>query len=151
MDFGRAAALAIAIFGGTIFGTWAGPYLTGRAQAMGKAAIPQSSPASSQSAARDEIPSEIVTPERQKRLKPLLKRQSDFKTAASGFRDIEEFAAALHASKNIRVPFLTIKQQMVEEGRTLADAIRIVKPGANALLEADLARSEARSDLATGK
>jgi hypothetical protein len=39
----------------------------------------------------------------------------------------------------------------VNEGKTLADAIQTVKPTANTSLEADLARSEARADLAAIK
>jgi len=61
--------------------------------------------------------------------------------------DLEDFAATVHASRNIRVPFTLLKHEVVDEGKTLADAIQTVKPTANTSLEADLARSEARADL----
>ena len=63
------------------------------------------------------------------------------------FRPTEDFAATLHASRNIRVPFTALKHQVVDERQTLATAIHAVKPTADASLEADLARSEARADL----
>jgi hypothetical protein len=70
---------------------------------------------------------------------------------SEGFRNAEDFAATVHASKNTRVPFMVLKHEVVYEGKTLVAAIRAVKPAADASLEADLARSEARSDLATLK
>jgi hypothetical protein len=66
---------------------------------------------------------------------------------AEGFQTAEDFAATVHASRNIRVPFTALKHQVVDERQTLATAIHAVKPTANASLEADLARSEARADL----
>ena len=66
---------------------------------------------------------------------------------AEGFQTVEDFAATAHASRNIRVPFTALKHRVVYERQTLATAIHAVKPAANASLEADLARSEARADL----
>ncbi len=68
-------------------------------------------------------------------------------SVAEGFQTAEDFAATVHASRNIRVPFTALKHQVVDERQTLATAIHAVKPTANASLEADLARSEARADL----
>lgn len=68
-----------------------------------------------------------------------------------GFQSAEDFAAAVHASRNVRVPFTDLKHQIVDEGNSLPAAIHAVKPTANASLEADLARSEARADLAAIK
>ena len=68
-------------------------------------------------------------------------------SVAEGFQTAEDFAATLHASRNIRVPFTALKHQLVDERQTLATAIHAVKPAADASLEADLARSEARADL----
>lgn len=83
-----------------------------------------------------------------KRLGSLLNEpgQTDERVAA-GFQTIEDFAAAVHASRNIKVPFAALKHRIVDEGRSLPAAIQSVKPTANASLEADLARSEARADL----
>jgi len=82
-----------------------------------------------------------------RRLDPLLNERVNLDTVATGFESAEDFAATVHASKNIRVPFTLLKHEVVDEGKTLADAIQTVKPTANTSLEADLARSEARADL----
>ena len=86
-----------------------------------------------------------------RRLNPLLNERVNLETVATGFQTAEDFAAAVHASRNIRVPFTVLKHQVVDEGKTLAAAIQTVKPTADASLEADLARSEARADLAVTK
>jgi hypothetical protein len=86
-------------------------------------------------------PRQLVKP-----LKSFLNDDSPFETASTGFQSAEDFAAALHAARNTRVPFAILKRQLVDERRTLAEAIAAVKPGANATLEADLARSEAKAD-----
>jgi hypothetical protein len=82
-----------------------------------------------------------------KHLKPFTNDGVANETMAEGFQTVEDFAATVHASRNVRVPFTTLKHQVVEERQTLAAAIHTVKPTANASLEADLARSEARADL----
>ena len=82
-----------------------------------------------------------------RRLNPLLNERVNLDTVATGFQTSEDFAATVHASRNIRVPFTLLKHEVVDEGKTLADAIQTVKPTANTSLEADLARSEARADL----
>jgi hypothetical protein len=82
-----------------------------------------------------------------RRLDPLLNERVNLDTVAAGFESAEDFAATVHASKNIRVPFTLLKHEVVDEGKTLAEAIQTVKPTANTSLEADLARSEARADL----
>jgi hypothetical protein len=165
MVSGKAAVLAAAIVGGAVFGAWLGPYRSNSAQAVSeRTALMISRPAISSTPVILAIdpatdgqgdPAGAVTfksmPELQKRLKPLLNRNTDIEAAAAGFRDVEGFAAALHASKNIRMPFAALKHQIVDEGKPLAAAIRVVKPTADASLEADLARSEARSDLAALK
>ena len=82
-----------------------------------------------------------------RRLDPLLNERVNLDSVATGFESAEDFEATVHASKNIRVPFTLLKHEVVDEGKTLADAIQTVKPTANTSLEADLARSEARADL----
>src|SRR4029079_8787414 len=82
-----------------------------------------------------------------RRLNPLLNERVNLDTVAAGFQTTEDFAATVHASRNIRVPFTLLKHEVVDEGKTLADAIQTVNPTATTALEADLARSEARADL----
>ena len=67
---------------------------------------------------------------------------------AEGFDNAEDFAATVHASKNTSVPFMVLKHHVVDEGKSLKSAIQAAKPEADASFEADLARSEAKSDLA---
>jgi hypothetical protein len=92
-----------------------------------------------------------ATSELAKRLKPVLNDTTPIDRVSSEFQTAEDFAATLHAARNIHVPFLELKRLVVDEGMTLAEAIHEVKPVANASLEADLARSEARADLGAMK
>ena len=98
---------------------------------------------------RTEVTAPLATPQLVKRLEPFLNDGAPVDVVVEEFQTAEDFAATVHASRNIRVPFTLLKRQVVDEGKTLAAAIQVVKPTANASLEADLARSEARADLAT--
>jgi len=80
-------------------------------------------------------------------LKPLLNKGADMGIASQEFADAEQFAAVAHASRNTDVPFMVLKHRVVEEGKTLEDAIRELKPDLNAAAEAQRARSEAKSDI----
>jgi hypothetical protein len=51
----------------------------------------------------------------------------------------------------MKVPFAVLKHLVVDEGKTLTDAIRAVRPGVDASMAADLARSEARGDMSAVK
>jgi hypothetical protein len=84
----------------------------------------------------------------QKRLKPLLNQGADMRIASEGFRDGEQFATLAHAARNVDVPFMLLKHQVLNQGQTLAEAIRSSKPGLNSTIEAERARAEARSDVA---
>ena len=75
-----------------------------------------------------------------------IERQMD--VAAEGFRSGEEFATVAHAARNTNVPFLVLKHQVLEEGRSLADAIHQVKPDVDAKAEAARAQAAAKSDIA---
>jgi hypothetical protein len=172
----KASAFAAAFLGAMMLGAWVGPHLTDRPQAFGEAAVrpPPAEPVmttsqppplkssasepspvgtagttSANSTARPSI--SLSEPRFHKRMKPLLSNGADMKVVTAGFRSAEDFAATVHASRNTRVPFMVLKHQVVEQGKSLASAIHTVKPTADASLEADLARSEARSDLASLK
>jgi len=86
-----------------------------------------------------------------KQLRPFLNQTVRTDSMAQGFETPEDFAATVHAARNIRVSFTELKHQVVDEGKSLPAAIHAVKPTANASLEADLARSEARADVAAIK
>jgi len=68
--------------------------------------------------------------------------------AAEGFRSAEQFAAVAHAARNTDVPFMLLKHRVVDEGRTLADAIHDAKPAVDAKGEAARAQAAAKSDIA---
>jgi hypothetical protein len=93
----------------------------------------------------------LTTADAVKHLRPFLNGGVASDDVPVGFQSAEDLVATLHAARNIRVPFTVLKYQVVEERKPLAAAIQAVKPTANASLEADLARSEARADLAAIK
>lgn len=87
-------------------------------------------------------------PELHARLKPVLRTGANMGVAADGFQSAEQFATVAHASRNVGVPFMLLKHRVLEEGDTLVAAIRKSKTDVDAVIEADRARAEARSDLA---
>lgn len=99
--------------------------------------------------APDVVPKLPATePELHARLKPVLNQGTRMKDAAAGFRDAEQFAAVAHAAKNTRVPFVLLKQRVLEEGQTLAQAIRASRPEVDAAREVTRAQDAARFDIA---
>jgi len=82
------------------------------------------------------------------RLKPVLHSGARMAVAAEGFRSGEEFAAVAHAARNTNVPFMVLKHRVVDEGRTLEDALRGVKPDVDAKAEVARAQAAAKSDVA---
>ena len=82
------------------------------------------------------------------RLKPVLNSGARMAIAAEGFRSGEEFATVAHAARNTNVPFMVLKHRVVDEGRTLEDALRDVKPDVDAKAEVARAQAAAKSDVA---
>jgi hypothetical protein len=82
------------------------------------------------------------------RLKPVLNPGARMAVAADGFRSAEEFAAVAHAARNTNVPFMVLKHRVVDEGRTLEDALRDLKPDVDAKAEVARAQAAAKSDVA---
>jgi len=89
-----------------------------------------------------------ITDDVRDRVRPLLSRGTNLTLASEGFSDAEQFAAVAHASKNTGVPFVILKNRVLEQKQSLADAIRATVATANATLEAERAQAEARSDVA---
>ena len=81
------------------------------------------------------------------RLKPVLNSGARMEVAAEGFQSAEQFAAVAHASRNTKVPFMVLKHRVVDEGRTLEDALRDVKPDVDAKSEVARAQAAAKSDV----
>jgi hypothetical protein len=82
------------------------------------------------------------------KLKPVLNRGARMEVAAEGFRSAEQFATVAHAARNTGVPFMVLKDRVVNDGRTLADAIHESKPEMDAKAEVARAEEAAKSDLA---
>ena len=56
-------------------------------------------------------------------------------------------ATVAHAARNTEVPFMVLKHRVLNEGRSLAAAIRESKPDVDAAAEVNKARAQARDDL----
>jgi hypothetical protein len=87
-------------------------------------------------------------PELHARLKPLLNRGTRMELAAEGFKDAEQFAAVAHGARNTEIPFMVLKHGVLEEGKTLAQAIKASRPDLDARREARRAYDAARFDIA---
>ena len=117
------------------------------ARARAKASTANSATATSPSAAANAaVPAS--EPRLHARLKPVLNRGARMAVASEGFRSAEEFAAVAHAARNTNVPFMVLKHRVVNEGRTLEEALRDVRPEMDAKTEVARARAAAKSDVA---
>lgn len=82
------------------------------------------------------------------KLQALLPAGTDLQTAAQGFKNLGQFVAAVHVSKNLGIPFDQLKAKMTGPGaESLGKAIRDLDPSANAKAAAKQAEREAKSDL----
>jgi hypothetical protein len=88
-----------------------------------------------------------AAPALHERLKPLLNKGADMGIAAQDFDSAEKFAAVAHAARNTDVPFMLLKHRTVEEGKSLEQAIRELKPEVNATAEGRRAREQAKADI----
>jgi hypothetical protein len=167
MTFGKGLALALSLVAAVALGILIGPYVTDRdtvAKVMPDSAdVDRPSPAKSKArasraarpASGDAAEAEstraavsVFAPELHDRLKPILNRGTNMKLAAEGFENAEQFATIAHAAKNTGIPFVVLKHRVLNEGKTLAEAIEQSKPEMNSATEARQARADARSALA---
>src|SRR5690242_7410120 len=92
----------------------------------GKPAVPprQSAKPPAAGAARGSAtPAPIaVKPPLAAKLQPLLPPGMTVEAAAAGFKNLGQFVAAVHVSKNLGVPFASLRTEMVENGRSLGMA-----------------------------
>jgi hypothetical protein len=86
----------------------------------------------------------------QARLGSLLPSGMSLTDAASGFKNLGQFIAALHVSHNLGVPFEDLKSKMMS-GDSLGKAIKELKPAANSKSEARKANRQAKDDLQASK
>jgi hypothetical protein len=175
VTLGRASMTGAAVVGAFLIGIWVGPRVMRGPEVSPSPVglVPGATPEETAAALADEPPLTVETtrsgarptrppalkrvaapsvaasvPLLQKRLKPLLNQGADMRIASEGFRDGEQFATLAHAARNVDVPFMLLKHQVLNQGQTLAEAIRSSKPELNATIEAERAGAEARSDVA---
>ena len=79
-------------------------------------------------------------------LAKLLPAGTDLQKASAGFGNLGEFVAAVHVSRNLGIPFDDLKQRMTQ-GDSLGEAIRALRPEADAQVEARKARARADADV----
>jgi hypothetical protein len=162
MTIGKVTALSLGIVGGFALGVWTGPHITQRADQAASAVhqtvtvpsaqneAPAAAPRNTARAAAARTPRvDVSAPALHDRLKPVLNRGANMAIAAEGFRSAEQFATVAHAARNTEVPFVLLKHRVLNEGKSVAEAIRESKPAVNAAVQADLARAQARSDIAS--
>src|SRR5215813_7307916 len=89
-----------------------------------------------------------TNPKLASKLQSLLPPGTNLQTAASGFKNLGQFVAAVHVSHNLGIPFDQLKAKMVgPPSESLGKAIQDLKPTANAKAETKKAESEAHEDL----
>lgn len=81
-------------------------------------------------------------------LSKLLPTGTDLQSAASGFKNLGEFVAAVHVSHNLGIPFGDLKANMMS-GDSLGQAIRTLRPEADFQAEARKAQAQAREGQGT--
>ncbi len=90
----------------------------------------------------------VWEPDLRERVQSVLNKGTKLELAAEDFRTAEEFVTVAHAARNTSVPFVVLKHRVLNEGRTLSDAIHEAKPDLDAKAEVARAREAAQADLA---
>jgi hypothetical protein len=68
-------------------------------------------------------------PQAQKNVERILPISMSLDEASSGFKNRGQFISALHASKNLEIPFTDLKSRMIgDDGMSLGKAIHSLKP-----------------------
>ena len=171
MTVGKAFALTAGFAGAVALGVAIGPSITGRMSDTDRSVVESPAVAPERAGAkpvsrtaRAKAPArttaaparEVATvssvpaaePRLHERLKPVLNRGAKLEVAAEGFASGEQFATVAHAARNTGVPFMVLKHQVLNEGRSLSDAIEEFKPDVDAKTEVARAQAAAKSDLA---
>ncbi len=159
MTSGKKLALTAGLVGAIALGVWALPRLvdTDRRSTdsmvadIAEPATPAAKTPAPRRAARVSKVAVLPasTPALHDRLKPVLNRGTKMEIAADGFESAEQFATVAYAARNTDVPFMVLKHRVLDEGKTLAAAIRESKPGVNAAAEVVRARQAARRDVSS--
>jgi hypothetical protein len=89
----------------------------------------------------------VWEPELRDRVKSVLSPGSRLEIAAADFNDSEQFVTVAHAARNTKVPFMVLKDGLLNRGQSLAETIHEFKPELDAKAEVRRARNAARADL----
>jgi hypothetical protein len=82
------------------------------------------------------------------KLQALLPKGTNLQSAASGFKNLGQFVAAVHVAHNLGIPFSKLKAKMIgPPAESLGEAIQQLRPTANAKKESHKATKQADSDL----
>jgi hypothetical protein len=81
------------------------------------------------------------------RAKAVLSPGSRLEIAAADFDSSEQFMTVAHAARNTKVPFMVLKDRVLNQDQSLAEAIREFDSELDANAEVTRARAVARSDL----
>ena len=68
---------------------------------------------------------------------------TDVIAAASGFRNLGQFVAAVNVSNNLGIPFAQLKSRMVDDGMSLGRAIQDLRPSVDSTAAVRRAESDA--------
>ncbi|HEX5215792.1 MAG TPA: hypothetical protein VFV98_10040 [Vicinamibacterales bacterium] len=163
MSIGRSLLITAGFVGAFALGVWARPHIDtidmNRVGTRHAANSPSKTAAESRTAearrvaettpkARVErVPVSPMSPALHERLQPLLRKGTKMEIAAEGFKSGEQFATLAHASRNLDINFMVLKDRVVTQKKSLVAAIRELKPEANALREAEAARAAAKEDV----
>ena len=96
-------------------------------------------------------PGELLTQNTQlnSKLQSLLPPGTDTQAAASGFKNLGQFVAAVHVSKNLGIPFDDLKAKMTgSDAVSLGKAIHELQPSVNTKQAAKEANRQAKHDIA---
>ena len=132
---------------------------TKTAAANAKPATPPAAPAQTTAAAKtpaapvepttasSELQQSLTNKTLVAQLQSRLPAGTDVLKASMGFRNLTQFVSAVHASQNLSIPFDKMRTAMVDEKKSLSNAIRALKPTATATIEAQRADYDARGTI----
>lgn len=116
----------------------------------GSSVAPQSQSPSTQvkPATPPKTPAPItVPPSVAAKIQPLLPTGTEISVASTGFKNLGQFIAAVHVSKNLDIPFDSLKAKMTgTKTESLGQAIHDLKPTADSKAEVTKAQAEAKAD-----
>lgn len=163
MTFLKASLIAMGFVGSMALGVWMAPYVTEREADVDQVVTAErvAKPSAAEASVKAAEPVMAVeratveriaavpptAPELHARLKPVLASGTDPEKAAAGFSNSEQFAVIAHLARNTGVPFVLIKHRVLEQGRSLGEAVKMSNPDVDVEVEINRARAAARADI----